>query len=65
MLAEGWEVEHISSFSQNVSNGQGYGIATGIYGAYIILKQKKKELTEDEIEDEIRAILAAEGIMEE
>lgn len=61
MLAEGWEVEHISSFSQNVSNGQGYGIITGNYGAYVILKQKKEELTENKI----RSILAAKGIMED
>lgn len=58
LLNQGWEVEHIASFSQNVSNGQGYGIATGIYGAYVILKHKKEELTEDEV----KAILAAKGI---
>ena len=66
LLNKNWEVEHISSFSQNVSNGQGYGITTGNYGAYVILKQKKQELTEDEVraklmslitEDEIRAKL--------
>ena len=61
MLAEGWEVEHISAFAQGVTTGQSYGVITGPYGAYVILKQKKKELTEDEI----KAILAAKGIMEE
>ena len=61
LLNQGWEVEHIASFSQNVSNGQGYGIATGIYGAYVILKRKEEVL----IENEVRAILAAKGIMED
>lgn len=61
LLNQNWEVEHISSFSQSVSNGQGYGISTGKYGAYVILKQKKEELTENEV----RAILAAKGIMED
>ena len=61
MLAEGWEVEHISAFGQGIGNGQSYGIVTGPYGAYVILKRKKQELTEDEV----KAILATKGIMEE
>ena len=61
MLSEGWEVEHISTFTQEISNGQGYGIATDLYGAYVILKRKKQELTEDEV----KAILATKGIMED
>ena len=62
LLNQNWEIEYISSFNQNVSNGQGYGIITGDYGAYVILKRKKKE---ELTENEIRAILAAKGIMEE
>ena len=61
MLSEGWEIEYISTFAQEISNGQGYGIVTGLYGAYVILKRKKQELTEDEI----KTILATKGIMEE
>lgn len=61
LLNQDWEVEHISAFSQDISNGQGYGIINGKYGAYVILKQKKKELTENEV----KAILAAKRIMEE
>lgn len=61
LLNQGWEVEHIASFSQSVSNGQGYGISTGIYGAYVILKYKEKVL----VENEVKAILAAKGIMED
>ena len=49
LLNQDWEVEHISAFSQDVSNGQGYGVINGKYGAYVILKQKEKELTENVI----------------
>lgn len=52
MLSEGWEVEHISAFAQGMAtgqNGQSYGVITGPYGAYVILKRKKQELTENEI----------------
>lgn len=58
MLSEGWEVEHISAFAQGVTTGQSYGVITGPYGAYVILKRK---LTESEI----KAKLAAKGIMED
>lgn len=61
MLSEGWKVEHISAFTQGVSNGQGYGVVTGPYGAYVILKRKKQKLTKDEIKN----ILATKGIIME
>ena len=64
MLSEGWEVEHISAFAQGFTIGrdvQNYGIITGPYGAYVILKRKKQKLTEDEV----KAILATKGIMED
>ena len=64
MLSEGWEVEHISAFAQGMTTGQNgpsYGVITGPYGAYVILKRKKQELTENEI----KAILVTKGIMED
>ena len=64
MLSEGWEVEYISAFAQGFTIGrdvQNYGIITGPYGAYVILKRKKQELTKIEI----KTMLAAKGIMED
>ena len=60
MLSEGWEVEHISAFAQGMTtgrDGQSYGVITGPYGAYVILKRKKQKLTENEM-------LPTKGIME-
>ena len=61
LLNDGWEVQHMTAYSENVSNGQGYGISRGLWGMYVILTKEEKELTENEI----KAILAAKGIMEE
>lgn len=60
-LEKRWEVEHIAPFTQSVSKAGTMGIAYGnygAYGAYVVLKRKRKELTEEEVE----AILAAKGI---
>lgn len=47
LLNDGWEVQHMTAFSENISNGQGYGISRGLWGMYVILT--KKELTEEEV----------------
>ena len=47
LLNDGWEVQHMTAYSENVSNGQGYGITRGLWGMYVILT--KKELTEEEV----------------
>ena len=57
-LEEGWEIEHIAPFTQSISKAETMGTAYGDYGAYVVLKRKRKELTEEEVE----AILAAKGI---
>ena len=59
-LEEGWEVEHIAPFTQSVSKAGTMGTVYGDYGAYVVLKRKRKkeELTEEEVE----AILVAKGI---
>ena len=58
-LEEGWKIEHIAPFTQNIAAGI-KGVAYGNYGAYVVLKRKRKrkELTTEEVE----AILTAKGI---
>lgn len=47
LLNDGWEVQYMTAFSENISNGHGYGISRGLWGMYVILT--KKELTEEEV----------------
>ena len=50
LLNDGWEVQHMTTYSEHVSNGQGYGITRGLWGMYVILtKEEEKELTEEEV----------------
>lgn len=47
LLNDGWVVQHMIAYSENVSKGNGYEIAHGLWGMYVILT--KEELTEEEV----------------
>ena len=50
LLKEGWEIQHITAFAQPISmSSNSYGRIRGDYGAYVILRKEKKELTEEEV----------------
>ena len=49
LLNEGWEVQHMTAYSENVSTASSYGIIRGLWGMYVILTKEEKELTEEEV----------------
>lgn len=49
LLNDGWVVQHMTAYSENVSKGNGYEIAHGLWGMYVILTKEEKELTEEEV----------------
>ena len=52
LLNDGWEVQHMTAYSENVSIASGYGITRGLWGMYVLLtkeEEEKKELTEEEV----------------
>ena len=49
LLNNGWEVQHMTAYSENVSNASGYGITRGLWGMYVVLTKEEKELTEEEV----------------
>ena len=49
LLNDGWEVQHMTAYSENVSTASDYGITRGLWGMYVILTKEEKELTEEEV----------------
>ena len=37
LLNDGWEVQHMTAYSENVSIASGYGITRGLWGMYVLL----------------------------